>query len=160
MAKLLSDYIDTVDMFLKMSYEEKVSVCRESYLNILKAFSKEQTDVATAIAIIIMIGIISSDSCISEKEKQFIKDVIRMSMITDEYIEKHKYDFREIQTAREIEAAFETVSRGTKREYVTLAIGMITVDGKDSYQEKSKLKDFFNFYEVFDEVFDPLSLSY
>ena len=149
MAKLLSDYLDTVEMFHKMSYREKVSVCRESFLNILREIAEEDIARAATVAIMVMGSILGCDSCISEQEKQFLKDVTKMSMITDEYIEKHMVDFRSNSVVGAIRYLFETISREIKREYVTIAIGMITVDGKDDYREKAKLKDFFDFYEVF-----------
>lgn len=160
MAKLLSDYMDTVELFLNMSYEEKVSVCRESFLTLLHSFPDDELHNVATILIQMMGAIYESDSCAYPIEKQFIKDVLKLSMITDEYLARHWSNYGVNRYNKIIGDALSMLSKDAKREFVTIAIGMATVDGKENYKEKARIKEFFDFYEVFDEVFDPYAWNY
>ena len=160
MALILKNYQDTVDKFLKLSYDEKVSVCRDSFKALLDYFPDNQMGNLFIVLTQMMGAIYAADSCDYPIERQFIKDVLKVSVVTDEYLKENWSEYSCNKYNNMISEAIEVFPKSIKREFMTIAIGMLTVDGKDYYKEVDMIKKFFFFYDVFDEVFDPYALYY
>ena len=71
MAKLEKDYRESIRMYLKMSYDEKVSICRKAVRSILDSFATEDKLNAAAIIIHIIGSISLCDQVLPPVEKKF-----------------------------------------------------------------------------------------
>lgn len=153
MAKLEKDYRESIRMYLKMSYDEKVSICRKAVRSILDSFVTEDKLNVAAIIIHIIGSISLCDQVLPPVEKKFLMDIITIDSVDENYIKNHYGTFKDYRIDSLIKENMDKFTRDTRREFMTIAIAAATVDGSETFHEEEKIKALFNLHNVFDRVY-------